>query len=143
MRTTRCGAASKVLPSLPWRELVMSSFLVLFTFLLSIGLGGCSAGEVDGEDATEALPPVIAEVSELEGATFEINERQPLVVNAPDPVEWTGESDDPAVAEFVPGWEEDGGATYNPGFKAKAPGETGATMTSPEGDSYAFTIVVK
>ena len=142
-RTTRRGATPAVLSNLPMRGIVVSGFLVLAAFVLSVALGGCSEAKDESGDAAEALPPVIAEVSELDGATFEINESQPLVVNAPDPVEWTGTSGDPEVAVFVPGTEEDGGATYNPSFEATGPGETVASMTSPEGESYDFKLVVK
>lgn len=142
-RITRHGATSAALPSFPTRRAIASAFLLFVAFALSLALVGCSQDESKDEDSTEALPPVIAEVSELDGATFEISESQPLVVNAPDPVDWTGVSDDPEVAEFVPGKEEDGGATYNPGFEAKGPGETAATMTSPAGETYDFTLVVK
>lgn len=116
---------------------------MLVAALLGMSLSACGAR--DAESATgspQALPPVIAEVQELDGSTFEINPAQPLVVNAPDPTKWTGEASDDSVAEFVPG-EDDGSALFNPGFKAKGSGSTDATMTAPDGTVYAFTIVVR
>lgn len=116
---------------------------MLVAVLLGMFLSSCGAR--DAEPATgspQALPPVIAEVAELDGSTFEITPAQPLVVNAPDPTKWTGEASDDSVAEFVPG-EDDGSALFNPGFKAKGSGSTDATMTAPDGTVYAFTIVVR
>lgn len=111
--------------------------------LLAGSVAACSGGEQKESEAdTEALPPVIAEVSDLDGATFEINDEQPLVVNAPDPTEWDGSTEDPAVAEFFPG-EDDGSALFNPGFEARGSGSTGASMTSPDGETYDFTIMVR
>ncbi len=109
--------------------------------LLGLSLSSCGGDAESNADSPQALPPVIAEVGELDGSTFEINAAQPLVVNAPDPTEWTGEASDPAVAEFVPG-KDDGSALFNPGFEAKGSGSTDATMTAPDGTVYAFTIVV-
>ena len=142
-RIMRHGATPAALLTHPTRRAFASAFLLFVAFALSLALVGCSQDKNKGEDSTEALPPVIAEVSELDGATFEISESQPLVINAPDPVDWAGVADDPEVAEFVPGKEEDGGATYNPSFEAKGAGETAASMTSPAGETYDFTLVVK
>lgn len=138
----RRGAPTAALLNVPAHRAIASAFLVLVAFGLSVLLAGCSQNETRHEDETEALPPVIVEVGELDGATLEISGSQPLVVNAPDPIDWIGMADDPEVAEFIPG-KEDGGATYNPGFEARGPGKTSATMTSPEEESYDFTLVVK
>ncbi len=110
--------------------------------LLGLSLSSCDGGDVGSNtDSPQALPPVIAEVGELDGSTFEINSAQPLVVNAPDPTEWTGEASDHSVAEFIPG-KDDGSALFNPGFEARGSGSTDATMTAPDGTVYSFTLVV-
>lgn len=84
----------------------------------------------------------MAEAADLSGAIFEITIENPLVVNVPDPVGWSGEVEDSAVAEFIPG-RDDGSAVFNPGFEAVGTGSTGASLTGPDGDEYAFTIVVR
>ena len=111
--------------------------------LLGLSVSACGdSGAGPQSGSAGALPPVIAEVEDLDGSTFEINDAQPLVVNAPDPTKWTGEVADPSVAEFVPG-RDDGSAVYNPGFFARGSGSTGASMTAPDGEVHNFEIVVK
>lgn len=117
-------------------------FPAVLVVALSFSVAGCSAGAGEEKGNSELLPPVLAEVEDLQGATFELNDLQPLVVNAPDPVEWLGEVENPEVADFFPGFQEDD-AVFNPGFEPRSPGSTGASLTSPLGETYDFTIIVK
>ena len=117
----------------------------LVSLIVSVAFGltlsACSTDAPKTDESSEALPPTIVELDELDGATFEITAEQPLVVNAPEPADWKGESVDPSVAKFVPGELEDT-AEYNPGFEAVGPGTTDASMTGPDGNTYSFTVVV-
>lgn len=74
---------------------------IVVAVALGLGLVGCSARTAN--ESAGALPPVISETYDLEGARFEINAEQPLVINVSDPTEWKGHVEDPSVAEFVPG----------------------------------------
>ncbi|MFZ1382386.1 MAG: hypothetical protein WAS54_06325 [Scrofimicrobium sp.] len=132
------------------KQILRPLVAVVATGALALGLGACtsnSGGEKPTSDSGTSvdggsvLPPVIAEVADLDGGSFTINEKQPLVVNADDPTEWTGEATDEAVAEFVAG-RDDGSAVFNPGFSAVGPGTTDASMTSPDGTTYSFKIIV-
>lgn len=112
---------------------------IVVAVALGLGLVGCSARTAN--ESAGALPPVISETYDLEGARFEINAEQPLVINVSDPTEWKGHVEDPSVAEFVPG-TDDGMAQYNPSFQALGSGSTEAQLTAPNGETYEFTIVV-
>ncbi|WRS30532.1 hypothetical protein U6G28_02260 [Actinomycetaceae bacterium MB13-C1-2] len=92
-------------------------------------------------DGGSVLPPQIVEGTDLQGGSFTITKDQPLVVNVDDPTEWTGETVDKAVAEFVAG-RDDGSAVFNPGFSAVGTGTTDASMTAPDGTTYSFKISV-
>lgn len=115
--------------------------------MLAIGSVGCSSSADTGEGnetgpiTDPVLPPEIAESTQLEGEEFVLVGDQELVINVDDPASWTGETSDPSVAEFQAG-SDDGSATYNPGFTPKSPGTTAASITSPGGETYEFTIVV-
>jgi hypothetical protein len=56
---------------------------------------------------------------------------------------YSGEVADPSVAEFVQG-RSDGGAEFNPGVTALAPGSTLVTMTNEQGgiQPLVFTVEV-
>ena len=121
---------------------------VLAGAVLAIGSAGCSGSADSGEGnetgpiTNPALPPEIAETTQLQDETFLLVGDQELVINVDDPASWTGETSDPSVAEFEPG-SDDGSVSYNPGFTPKSPGTTAASLTSPGGDVYEFTIVVE
>ena len=119
-------------------------------FALSIAACSSGSGEAPGgaesgsQSGTSALPPVMATPAELPGKTFEITKERPLVItvdNAHLVAEWTGQAEDEAVAKFAPG-RDDGGAQFNPGFDAVGSGTTEASVTSPEGETFEFTITV-
>lgn len=124
------------------KRTLKSALALAASGLMALSLVGCSSGSSDDKtDGNEVLPPQIVAPAELEGESFTITPEQPLVINADEPEKWTGETSDPGVAVFIPG-SDDGTTVFNPGFEAVAPGETDATFTSPEGESYSFTIEV-
>ncbi len=108
---------------------------------LALTFSACSGKTENTNESSEALPPIITELDQLDGATFQITAEQPLVVNAPEPDGWEGETADESVALFVPGQMEET-AEYNPGFTAVGAGTTDASMTGPDGTTYSFTLVV-
>ena len=121
---------------------------VLAGVTLAIGSAGCARnvdsteGDETGPATDPIIPPAIAETTQLEGEEFVLVGDQELVINADDPANWTGETSDPSVAEFQPG-VQDSDASFNPGFTPMGPGTTAASITSPGGDKYEFTITVK
>lgn len=81
-------------------------------------------------------------IEELDNVEVTITKESPLVITVEgDATGWTGEAEDSKIAEFVPGGEKDG-AEFNPGFDAKADGTTKASVTSPDGETTDFTIIV-
>lgn len=110
---------------------------------------GTQSGTQSQETASEAgqregvAEPILVTPAELDGATFTLTHEQDLVVTVPsDPAGWAGEVKQIDVAEFLAG-NDNGGAKMNPGFEAVAPGTTKATLTSPDGQVYEFTLVVE
>ena len=82
---------------------------------LAVGLSACApAGE-------PVIAPVTMDANDLQGATVDLVVGQVLNINTGDLAvdSYSGEVDDPAVAEFVKGYEQ-GGTTFNPGVKALA-----------------------
>ncbi|MGX5681822.1 hypothetical protein [Schumannella luteola] len=94
---------------------------------------------------TPVIAPVTKSANDLQGATVELVVGQVLNINTGDLAvdSYTAEVSDPAVAEFTQG-REDGSATFNPGFTAKAEGTTEVTMTNDQGgiQPLEFTITV-
>lgn len=97
--------------------------------------------------ACSPTQPVIAPVTEdagsLQGTTVDLVVGQVLNINTGDLAvdSYSGEVEDPAVAEFVPGREEDG-ATFNPGVKALAEGETTVVLSNSDGGIQDVTFTV-
>jgi hypothetical protein len=103
----------------------------------TLALSACAPGNV--------IAPVTMGVNELQGANVDLKVGQVLNINTESLAvdSYEAEVSDPAVAEFVQG-REDGDATYNPGFTAKAEGTTDVTMTNEQGgiQPLEFTITV-
>ena len=95
---------------------------------------------------TPVIAPVTMSANDLQGATVELVVGQVLNIDTGDLAvdSYTAEVSDSAVAEFVQG-REDGSATFNPGFTAKAAGSTDVTLTNEQGgiQPLEFTITVK
>jgi hypothetical protein len=102
----------------------------------TLALTACAPGNV--------IAPVTMSANDLQGATVDLKVGQVLNINTGDLAvdSYEAEVSDPAVAEFVQGRED--GATYNPGFTAKAEGTTEVTMTNEQGgiQPLEFTITV-
>ena len=85
------------------------------------------------------------ESNDLQGASVDLVVGQVLNINTGDLAvdSYTAEVADGAILEFVQG-REDGSAVYNPGFTAKAVGETEVTMTNEQGgiQPLEFTVTV-
>jgi hypothetical protein len=102
----------------------------------TLALAACAPANV--------IAPVTMSANDLQGTTVDLKVGQVLNINTGDLAvdSYEAEVSDPSVAEFVQGRED--GATYNPGFTAKAEGTTEVTMTNEQGgiQPLEFTIVV-
>lgn len=107
-------------------------------------LTGCAGGAAPiGGDT---LPPVTMTANDLQGATVEINSKQPLNIDTGDLAvdSYTLVSATPeGIAEFVQG-RSDGSAEFNPGFTAIKEGSTEVVLKNAQGgiQNLTFTIEV-
>ncbi len=96
-------------------------------------------------DRRNVIAPVTKSANDLQGATVSLIVGQVLNINTGDLAtdSYTGKVADPTVASFTPGYTK-GGATFNPGVTALAPGSTAVTMTNANGgiQPLQFTVVV-
>ena len=106
---------------------------------LAMSLSACA------QSNTPVIAPVTMDAGDLQGTTVELVVGQVLNINTGDLAvdSYTAEVADGAILEFVQG-REDGSAVYNPGFTAKAVGETEVTMTNEQGgiQPLEFTVTV-
>lgn len=117
--------------------------------VLAVTLAACSGGSSTSESEEpiggDIIAPVTMEANDLQGAEVDLVVGQVLNINTGDLAvdSYTGEVADPAVAEFTPGGSS-GGAEFNPGVTALAPGSTEVTMTNAQGgiQPLEFTVVV-
>lgn len=105
--------------------------------------GGGSASTPAASGGLQALPPTILSPGELDGTDVSVIVGTALVIAVDDGTEdqWRGTTADTAVAEFSAGGSDEG-ATFRPGFEARATGTTEATLTAPDGREIRFTISV-
>ena len=100
------------------------------------------AVEGDGIEITDEnlgmLAPIVIVPEQTEA---EANVGDALDIMVDDPVNATVESDNPAVVEVVPGYEEDG-VLFNPGGTALAPGTANVTVVNADGTSYVIAVTV-
>ena len=107
-------------------------------------LAGCSSDseststETTSEENTQMLPPVIIEVGQTE-ATAKVGDNLDIVVE--DIAGTTVSTDNPEVVELTQAKEE-GGALFNPGGKALAPGTAVITLTMPDMTESTITLTV-
>lgn len=134
-------------------------FAVAVTALLvsaaGLSLAGCGTESESQSDQTAAQSgitsgvagPITVTPEELEGATFTLTHEEYLVIDVPsNPAGWVGEVDQIDVAQFLPGEKvqpQSADTRINPGFEGVAPGTTRASVTSPLGQTYEFTLVVQ
>jgi len=118
------------------RSFAAAAIVVSAVFSLS----ACAPG-TDGP----VIAPVTVEANDLQGTNVDLVVGQVLNINTGDLAvdSYTAEVADGAILEFVQG-REDGSAVYNPGFTAKAVGETEVTMTNEQGgiQPLEFTVTV-
>ncbi|WP_147309122.1 hypothetical protein [Agromyces sp. PvR057] len=97
-----------------------------------------------GGDDPSVLPPVMADVSTIDGTTVQVPNGGTLDITGDDETytDWTAEIADEDILSFTPG-KDDGSATFNPGFEAKNEGTTDVEMkNSTSGDEVHFTVEV-
>ena len=119
-----------------------ASMFAAGVLVVGLALTGCSAPSTSG--GGQALPPVIADLTEIDGTTVTVEEGNviDLVGDDEDYLEWTAEIDDASVVSFTPG-KDDGSAQFNPGLTAKKVGETEVVLSNDtSGDEVAFTVEV-
>lgn len=111
-------------------------------------LAGCSSDsssdaettstETVMEEGAQMLPPVIIEVGQTE-ATAKVGDNLDIIVE--DTAGTTVSTDNPEVVELTQAKEE-GGAIFNPGGKALAPGTAVITLTKPDMTTSTITLTV-
>lgn len=109
---------------------------------VGLALAGCSAPSTSG--GGQALPPVIADLTEIDGTTVTVEEGNviDLVGDDENYLDWNAEIDDESIVSFTPG-KDDGSAQFNPGLTAKKVGETEVVLSNDaSGDEVAFTVEV-
>lgn len=104
----------------------------------AFALAACSSS--DGP----VITPVTEEVGDLQGRTIDLVVDQVLNINTGDLAvdSYEGTVADSSVAEFVAGGEE-GDATFNPGVKALAVGETDVVLSNTDGGIQDVTFTVR
>lgn len=111
-------------------------------------LAGCSSDsssdaettstETVMEEGAQMLPPVIIEVGQTE-ATAKVGDNLDIIVE--DTAGTTVSTDNPEVVELTQAKEE-GGAIFNPGGRALAPGTAVITLTMPDMITSTITLTV-
>lgn len=92
---------------------------------------------------TPVIAPVTLSANDLQGQTVDLQVGQVLNIDTGDLAvdSYTAEVVDSAIVEFVQG-KDDGSATFNPGFTAKAAGSTEVTMTNEQGGIQPLTFTI-
>ena len=114
------------------------------TAALMLALGGAITFVGCSSAAPELLPPVIVDITDIDGTTIQVAEGNVIDLTGDDEtyLDWTADVEDPAIAEFVAG-NDDGSAQFNPGIRALSTGQTEVTLDNPtSGDTATFTVEV-
>lgn len=122
------------------RSRALRTAAVVFALGAAMVATGCASAEPDGE----TLPPVIVDITEVDGTTVEVAQGNAIDVTGDDEtyLDWTAEIENSDVVTFVPG-KDDGSAQFNPGLDAVGAGESDVTLeNSRSGDSVTFTVEV-
>jgi len=111
-------------------------FAAVIVLSVTMGLAACATNPV--------VEPVTVDVGQLQGATVEVAMGQIININTGDLAvdSYTAKIGDPSIAEFTQGKTE-GDATFNPGIKPLAVGETSVTMTNAQGGIQPLEFTVK
>ena len=105
----------------------------------AFGLAGCASST-----GTKALPPVIADLGTVDGATLQVPMGGSIDLTGDDKTftSWKADIADPKILSFTPG-KDDGSAQFNPGLEPLAEGTTKVALAnSASGDRVAFTVEV-
>lgn len=94
--------------------------------------------------ADPVIAPITRDAGSLQGATVDLEVGQVLNIDTGDLAvdSYSGEVDDPSVARFVAGREEDG-ATFNPGVEGLSEGETTVVLSNSDGGIQDVTFTVE
>lgn len=100
-------------------------------------LAGCAP-------ANPVVAPVTRDAGSLQGATVELEVGQVLNIDTGDLAvdSYRGQVDDPSVARFIAGREEDG-ATFDPGVEGLAEGEATVVLSNTDGGIQDVTFTVE
>lgn len=116
-------------------------------------LAGCSSSSGSSSESasasasasesgsTQMLPPVIINVGETE-ATAKVGDFIDILVADNDIAGTTVDTDQPELVELTQAYEEEGGAIFNPGGKALAPGVAIITVTNPDSTTRDITLTI-
>jgi hypothetical protein len=112
----------------------------LLIVVAMFGLSGCAQQGTQGP----VIEPVVMDAGDLQGQKVELLVGQVLDIDTGSLAvdSYSGEVADPKVAEFVAGKEE-GGATFNPGVKGLAAGETEVVLKNTDGGIQNVTFTVE
>jgi hypothetical protein len=112
--------------------------------LLTVALVASAALALTACGFNPVQAPVTMSANDLQGASVDLKVGQVLNINTGDLAvdSYTAQISDETVVSFEQGRVD--GATYNPGFTAKAVGTTDVTMTNEQGgiQPLEFTINV-
>lgn len=111
-------------------------FAAVVSVAAVVGLSACAP--------TPVVEPVTVSVGDLQGSTVDVALNQVVNINTGDLAvdSYTTTVADTSIVEFVQGKLE-GGATFNPGFKPLAVGETKVTMTDEQGGIQPLTFTIR
>ena len=111
-------------------------------------LAGCSSSSttsssssVASEPTTGMLPPIIINVDET-AATAKVGDFIDILVSDNDLAGTTVSTDKPDLVELTQAHEDEGGAAFNPGGKALAPGVAIITVTNPDSTTRDITLTI-
>lgn len=90
--------------------------------------------------SSQALPPVMVDVTTAEGTTVEVTMNSTVVFPVEDVAAWSATVADPSVVAFTAG-KDDGSAMFNPGLTPLATGSTEVTLTDGT-TTVTFTVTV-
>ena len=112
--------------------------------VLALALAGSALILAGCASSAPVVAPVTRDAGSLQGDTVDLVVGQVLNINTGDLAvdSYRGEVEDSDVAEFVPG-HEDGGATFNPGVQALAPGTTTVVLSNENGGIQDVTFTVE
>lgn len=103
-----------------------------------------SASTTTAAAGQTALPPVIADLNNVDGTTVDVPVGRTVDLTGDQKTykDWTAKIADEKVVTFVAGRDE-GTAAFNPGLIAKAAGKSEVTLTnSSSSKTVTFTVAV-